>query len=325
MGFCSSAFARLVSEHEPNDGFATATPIACGDTVLCAQGDQNSGDFYSLIVPGGDSTYFRTFHCSIDMNTTVLLYDSSQNLIAYNDNGGPGNYSDLGVFLTQNQRCYLQVVDPGHAFPSDYTLTVSCLFPSVGPHDICSSARQINFFPYYDESSTAGCGSEGGIPSPDVFYQLSLATPGDVYIQVCSEFFNSRVQILSGCVTGFMDDSDAGECQQGADLLSFGLQAQTYYIMVEGTSASQFGDFSIEVRPYLAECPPPTNLKIFNAGGFPLLDWDADPDVNLFLIEQAPDGHGPFEALATTPETFWQDPLGFALTRRFYRVRSVCQ
>lgn len=323
--FCSSAVARIVSEQEPNNGFAQANFIACGDTVLCAQGDVNSGDFYSLLVPGGDSTYFRTFPCEIEMNTVVLLYDSSFNLLGLNNNSGPGYYSDLGVFMTQTQMCYLQVVDPGHTFPGDYTLVVTCHNIEAGPHDLCSSARDVTFFPYYDESSTFGCGNEGGTSSPDVYYRLSLATPGDLYIQVCSESFNARVQVLTGCVTGFMDDSDAGECHLGADLLTFGLQAQTYYIMVEGTSLTQQGDFTIEIRPLLAACPEPTNLSIFDVGGLPFLDWTGDPDADYYLIEQAADGQGPYEAITTTTETFWQDPLGYSLTRRFYRVRSICE
>ena len=323
--FSSSVLARVVSEQEPNNSFAEANEIECGDTVLCASSLPNQGDFFTLVVPGGDSTYFRTFACENDANTFVLLYDSTYNLLALNDDGGPGTYSSLWVFFPQERRCYLQVVDSHNNPPGDYSLSVTCQFVGAGLHDLCSSARQVTFFPYYDESSTYGCGSEAGTAAPDVYYQLTLATPGDLFIQVCSEFFDARVQVLESCVSGFLDDSQTGSCLQGADLPVFGLQAQTYYIMVEGTALNQYGDFSIEILPLLEPCPEPSTLKIFDVGGLPFLDWEGVPEADYYLIEQATNGQGPYEAVATTTETFWQDPIGFSLSRRFYRIRSICE
>lgn len=321
----AAVHARIVSEQEPNNGFAQANLIECGDTVLCAHLDISDGDFFRLFVPGGDSIYFRTFSCGTNENTVILLYDSTYALLGINDDSGPGEFSALGAFLPFNQLCYLQVVDPSGSSTGGYTLTVECMTLQSGPHDLCSAARPVTFFPYYDESSTFGAGSEIGTASPDVFYQLSLATPGDVFIRVCSDGFNARVQLILFCVGGLMDDSFEGNCEQGADLSVFGLQAQTYYIYVEGTAANQSGEFSIEIIPLLQNCPAPQNLIIFSVGGFPFLDWPEVPEADYFLIEQANGGEGPFEALATTTESFWQDPLGFALTRRFYRVRSICE
>lgn len=78
--------------------------------------------------------------------------------------------------------------------------------------------------------------------------------------------FDARVQVLESCVSGFLDDSQTGSCLQGADLPVFGLQAQTYYIMVEGTALNQYGDFSIEILPLLEPCPEPSTLKSSMSG-----------------------------------------------------------
>lgn len=322
----ATVFARIVHESEPNDHFTTADSIACGDTVECAHLDISEGDFYRLTVPGGDSVYFRTLPCEgSNEDTYILLYDSNYGLIAYNDDSGPQEFSTLGVFLPFNQLCYVQVVDPAGNSTGGYDLAVHCQFVPSGPNDLCSQARQVTFWPYYDEGTTFGAGSEIGTAAPDVFYQFTLATPGDIFVQVCSPGFDARVQVLLACGSGLMDDASEGTCELGADLYSFGLQTQTYYLLVEGTSAGQFGEFTIEISPVLGECPTPQELKIFDVGGLPFLDWLDVPEADLYLIEQASNGQGPWEALDLTPETFWQDPVGFGLTRRFYRVRSICE
>lgn len=322
----ATADARIVHESEPNDHFTTADQIACDDTVECAHLDISEGDFYRLTVPGGDSVYFRTLPCEgSNEDTYILLYDSTYSLIAYNDDSGPQEFSTLGVFLPFNQLCYVQVVDPAGNSTGGYNLVVQCQFVPSGPNDYCSNARQVTFWPYYDEGSTFGAGHEIGTPAPDVFYQFTLATPGDIFVQVCSEAFNARVQVLLACGSGLMDDADTGECGLGADLYSYQLQAQTYYLLVEGTTANQFGEFSISIEPLLQPCPEPTELKIFDVGGFPFLDWIDVAEADFYLIEQAPNGQGPFESLDLTTESFWQDPLGFSLTRRFYRVRAICE
>ncbi len=322
----TSAQARIVSETEPNNDFPQANWIACDDTVQCAHLDISDGDFYKLIVPGGDSVYFRTLPCNgSDENTFVLLYDSTHALIDFNNDSGPLRFSTLGVFLPVNQLCYLQVVDPAGQSTGAYNLIVECLSVHSGSNDLCSNARPITFWPYYDEGSTTGAGSEIGTNSSDVFYQLSLATPGDIFVRICAPAFNARVQLLLACGTGLMDDSDEGICGLGADLFIFGLQAQTYYLLVEGISASQFGEFTIEVSQVLQECPVPQQLQIFTVGGAPFLDWLDVPEADYYAIEQSQVSEGPYDIVAITTNSFWEDPIGYGLNRRFYRVRSVCE
>ncbi|MCB9357418.1 MAG: hypothetical protein H6505_02505 [Calditrichaeota bacterium] len=320
-----SSNASILSESEPNNTFAQANFMQCGDTVLCAHLDGHATDFFRFLLPAGDSVYIRTFSCGDDEDTFIVLYDSLFNLLAVDDNSGPGAFSTIAVFPTVTQMCYLQLFDPTGQSTGPYSLTLECTHVQSGPHDLCANARPITFFPYYDESTTFGAGSEGGTAAPDVFYRLSLATPADIFIQVCSEFFDARVQILLQCVSGYMDDASDGSCMQGADLYSYQLEARDYLIIVEGTSATQYGEFSIEVNPVFAECPAPDSLILFTVGDMPFLDWPDVPDASYYLIEGALSGEGPFEAITTTTQSFWQDNTGYAVPRRFYHVRSICQ
>lgn len=322
--FASVSTARIISETEPNDDFQHPNLIECGDTVLCASLDTHA-DFFTFTMYAGDSLYFRTLPCENSENTVILLYDSLFNFLAMNHDGGPQEFSTIAYFPLVSQTAYLQVTELPPPPNGTYNLVYECLHQTAGPHDLCSQARPVSFFPYYDEATTFGAGSEGGTAAPDVYYRLSLATPADIFIRICSEFFDARVQILLGCVTGYMDDSFEGECQLGADLYSYYLQAQDYYIVVEGTSLNQAGDFTIEVYPVLQECPPVPWLTIFSVANAPFLDWPDVPEADLYLIEGALAGEGPFEGIAVSEESFWQDPVGFGVSRRFYRVRSICQ
>jgi len=319
------ARANQVTETEPNGTFQQANLIACGDTVLCAHLDGTGADFFRFLMPAGDSVYLRTLPCETQEATSIVLYDSAMQFIQVDVNDGPQEFSLIGYFSTYAQFCYVQVLNHTGDSYGSYNFVVDCLTQSVGLHDLCSSARPVTFFPYYDESSTAGCGSEGGTAAPDVFYRLSLATPGDVFIQVCSEFFDARVQILTQCVSGYMDDSFEGACQLGADLYSFGLLAQDYYIIVEGTSLTQAGDFSIEVSPVLQECPPVAWLVLGVVANQPFLDWPEVPEADNYVIEAALSANGPFEAQAISSVSYWADPLGFTFPQRFYHVRALCQ
>ncbi len=285
----SLAGARIISETEPNDDFQHPNQLECGDTVLCASLDAQGADFFRFTMYAGDSLYFRTFACENNENTVILLYDSLFNFLLLNHDSGPQEFSTISYFSLVTQTAYLQVTELPTPPNGTYNLTYECMHQTAGPHDLCSQARPVSFFPYYDEGTTFGAASEGGTSAPDVYYRLSLATPADIFVRICSEFFDARVQILTGCVTGFMDDAAEGECQLGADLYSFALQAQEYYIMVEGTSLNQVGDFTIEVYPVLQECPPVPWLTIFTVAGRPFLDWTAVPEADYYLIE----GHYP--------------------------------
>ncbi|MCC6475968.1 hypothetical protein IT157_02845 [bacterium] len=315
----------IVFESESNNDFALADVIQCGDTVQCAGLDaMGSGDFYRFALPPGDSTYLTTFACGASCNTFICLYDASFNLLSADDNGGVGEFSRIGYFCQTASDYYAQVFRAGGGDGS-YSLSLDCISREVGDHDLCSSARDVSFLPYYDEGTTTGALSEAGTAAGDVFYHFSRPYQGNVLVQICSEFFDSRVQLLTHCVGGFGDDSDMGTCQLGADLTLFALQEGDYFLLVEGTSAPQMGDYSIEVSFAVPPCPTVAGLVLGRVGGLPFLDWPTYSEADYYFVEQSTNVDGPFEGLAISYDSYYTDSTGFLQQKRFYQVRAICQ
>jgi hypothetical protein len=206
---------------------------------------------------------------------------------------------------------------------SAYNLICNCRSPEPENFDFCETARVIPQLPYYDEGDTFGRADNGGTPAPDVFYQFTQPILSDIQIEVCAEFFDARVQILGGCLHDFMDDASTG-CQLGATLTSYGVAPGEYYIMVEGTSQFEAGQYSIYVQPSFPECPSPEQVVVFDIGGLPSLDWLDVPEADYYLIRQSTTADGPYQNLDTTFISFYQDPAGFAAQTRFYQVQTVC-
>lgn len=315
----------IVFESELNNEFAQADVIQCDDTVQCAELDAaGSADFFRFNLPPGDSVYFTTFACGLPCNTVLCLYDAAFNLIDTDDDGGEGGFSRLGYFCIASGAYYAQIFRSAGGDGS-YSFSLDCISREVGDHDLCSSARDVSFLPYYDEGTTTGASSEAGTAAGDVFYHFSMPYQGNVLVQVCSEFFDSRVQLLTHCVGGFGDDSDMGTCQMGADLTLFALQEGDYYLLIEGTSALQAGDYSIEVSLALPPCPTVDGLVLGRVGGLPFLDWPTFSEADYYLVEQSANVDGPFEGLAIAFDSYYADSTGLLQQKRFYQVRAICQ
>jgi hypothetical protein len=267
-GACSCvpqfAFAAT-TETEPNNDLSHSNLILCGDTVLCANLPLGDFDHYRFLAPGGDSLYCRTFACGDDHTDTYLVLFSDQNQIIIVDNdGGPMAYSTIGIWVPQTAYFRLRVMrgDQVAAADSTYSLLVSSRTPLSEEFDFCETARVITSMPYFDVGDTFGKTDNIGTDAPDVFYFFHQPVQSDVLLEVCTESFNARVQILDYCMGGYGDDASEG-CQNGATLITYGLLPGDYYILVEGMTALDFGEYTLEVAPYYPECPDPRFLIIF--------------------------------------------------------------
>jgi hypothetical protein len=206
---------------------------------------------------------------------------------------------------------------------TSYSLFCDCRTPAPEDFDLCETARVAPGLPYYDEGDTFGRANNAGTLAPDVFYRFTQPVASDLRIEVCSEFFDARVQMLGSCIGNFMDDASDG-CQLGATLFAFGIAPGDYYILVEGTSLLEAGEYSLEIEPFFPECPAPEQTVLFNIGGLPSLDWQDVAEASYYLIRQSANSEGPFQNLDTTFISFYQDPAGFAAPVRFYQVHTVC-
>jgi hypothetical protein len=216
------------------------------------------------------------------------------------------------------------MVDEAEPFSdSAYCLTLDCQAPSSAPHDLCNQARVVGGIPYQDASSTFGCGSECGRDAPDVWYFISNPVERTLIFSVCMTNFQARVQVMGGCCTQFGDDSEEG-CNDGAILTIPDMPVGDYYIIVEGTDASESGNFIFQVNGETQPCPSPTELTLATIGGYPFLFWEAVTGAVSYIIWQSSDVNGSYEHVGSTTDTYWTDYSGYTGTRCFYRVTAYC-
>ena len=312
-------------EQEPNDDFEQANPIVCGDTIDCAAlnpaGDQ---DYFQFIGQAGDTLIASTFNCEgSNTNTFLSLFDSTEEILATNNNSGEGLFSCIEQILPYDGPYFLRVVEVQPAFDSSYCLKLDCEILSPASHDLCSQARVVSGIPYQDASSTFGCGSECGTDAADVWYFISNPVERTLIFSVCMTNFHARVQVMGGCCTQFFEDSEDG-CGDGAILMMPDMAVGDYYILVEGTGAGEAGDFTFQVNGETQPCPAPTELTLATVGGYPFLFWEAATGAVSYIIWQSSDANGTYEHVGSTTDTYWTDYSGYSGVRRFYRVTASC-
>ncbi len=314
----------LVTENEPNDTFAQANPVQCGDTVFCARlATVTDADNFRFSAIAGDSLYLTTFACSGLTNTFLVLYDQHDSVLAVNDNDGPNDFSSIRWAVTETAEYIARVICGGAAPDSTYSLHINCPHPAPEDYDLCETARTIPALPYYDEGSTSGATNQFGTLAPDVFYRFDNPITRSLHVIVCSDLFDARVQMLGYCIGGEGDDESQG-CNLGADLFTFNLPPGPHTIMVEGTAANQIGDFSLEITAQPTECPTPFPVVIARVGGYPFLDWPQLEGPSYYIVWQSSTMNSEYEHLGTTVFTYFTDSTGFVTPRRFYYVTAVC-
>ncbi|MBU0509362.1 hypothetical protein KKH27_11075 [bacterium] len=314
-----------ISETEPNNDFEHANPVSCGDSVVCATlVPATDFDHYRIHVLSGDSLILRTFPCqNSQTNTLIVLFDDRDSVLAVDDDSGPMWFSQIRYRTPRTADYFVRVLKHPATPDSAYGIVFQCPFGQPEDYDRCETPRIVPSFPYYNEGSTLGQTHQCGTAAPDVFYKFTLPAVSNVFVTVCTDAFDARVQILGGCCRDFLDDADTG-CGLGAELISFNLAAGDYYILVEGTSAGQAGNFSIEVDAALPGCPAPYPVVLTEVGNLPLLDWPEFSTPDYYVIWHSPLAQGPWEHLGVSFLTYFIDSSGFTATRKFYKVTSVC-
>jgi hypothetical protein len=325
------AAPAIVSETEPNNDLQFPNSVQVGDTVYCAGLPQGDLDHFRFLAPGGDSLYLRTFPCNENRTDTwICLFDDNMNIITWDDdNGGPMEFSGVGIWVPHTAYYRLRVMRGSVHFDSTYSLFIDSRTPVPEDYDFCVTARVIHEFPYFDEGDTWGMMDNIGTDAPDVFYRFTQVVTSDVLFEVCSPSFDARVQIIGRCMGDYGDDESVGclgadGLGQGATLVSYDLPPDEYWIVVEGIGEDESGEYTLEVRPYFPPCPTPRNVVVARIGGQPVLDWIDVPEADYYLIQQSSSLDAPFENLGISFESFYEDPAGFSADIRFYQVITIC-
>jgi hypothetical protein len=323
--FTANLQATRVTEQEPNNELTQPNTVICGDTVMCATlHPGNDLDHYRCFVNAGDSIVMTTFTCTGgNTNTFMVLYNDHDSVLATDNNSGPGLFSSIQYLVHQSGYYTLRVMGIAIATDSAYNLFVDCRLPIPDDYDLCTSPRVIDSLPYFNEGTTYGMTSQLGWPAPDVFYLFHNPVTTNYLIEVCTNEFDARVQLMGDCINDYREDESIG-CGLGATLQVFSLPPGDYFIMVEGMSAMQFGDFTISVNAPLPDCPPPEPVVITMIGGLPFLDWPEIQGPSYYIIWQSNNSEGPWEHLGISFLTYYADSLGFTGNKRFYQVTSMC-
>jgi hypothetical protein len=318
-------FAAIIEEQEPNNSSATANLVQCGDTVLCGLlNPPNDVDYFRFWCWQADSIILTSYSCQgSDANTFMVLCNNQDSILAVDDDMGPRWFSDIRYVAPYSGE-YIVWLFRQQSYPdSAYSLAILCPQHLAENYDFCTSPRIIPSLPYYDEGTTLGMTNQCGTAARDVFYQFHNPAQGNLLITVCSDLFDARVQMLGGCCSQYMDEANQG-CNLGAVLASFNVDPGDYYIMVEGTSANQAGNFSIRVEADLPDCPTPGPLIITSIGGYPALDWPELTGPAYYIVWYCASENGVYDHLGTTFFTYFIDSTGYSGLKRFYKVTSMC-
>jgi hypothetical protein len=327
--FAALSLARVcpafVQEHEPNDLWAQANAVVCGDTVVCGTLPGNDTDAFRFGVMAGDSIVLTTFACDgSHTNTLLALCDPDDSLLTVNDYGGQEAFA--GVHWRASESGDYTVYVYRHPATPDctYSLLVNCPHFVPEAYDLCTTPRLVPGFPYFEENGTTrGMTSQCGNASPDVFYRFQNPATATLRVQVCTNQFDARVQLVQGCCTDYLDDASTG-CGLGATLVTYNLPPGEYNVLVEGTTAAAAGPFSLEITAELPPCPAPGPVVLATIGGYPFLDWPELDGPSYYVVWQSPSVDGIWEHVGTTFFTYFVDSTGYTASRRFYHVTAVC-
>lgn len=232
-----------------------------------------------------------------------------------------------------------------------------CVNTPVGPppaHDGCATAQALtcgvpfignNTLATNDVLPPSTCGSSGSIATyKGVWFTVTPGTSGPITIDACGTYFDSYLRVYTGdcaTLTCFQNTSGIGYADGGcptgegsqfnASKLTFtGVANQTYYILLTGYSATQYGEYNI-----VAICPKectsaPTGGSVTNITSSTAdIGWTAS-------VPPPTDGYEYYFSTSATPPTSSTIPSGSAagtsatlinltpVTTYYVWVRSYC-
>jgi hypothetical protein len=135
--------------YEPDNSLSAAKPIANGQTQIRSINAAANTDYARFSVGGLGARNVRLETAGTSGDTQLWLYKGNGSLVAYNDNGGVGNFSRIVVASLAPGTYYVRIREYGNngVIPF-YTLAASWtaasqLVDAYEPDDVSSSAKPI--------------------------------------------------------------------------------------------------------------------------------------------------------------------------------------
>jgi hypothetical protein len=213
-----------IAEVEPNDVFSAGSgPLTGGDQgqgVIAASTDV---DFWVLNV-----NVLGQWVMNTDAGTAPALTDSKLYLygpdgstqIGYDDDSGPGYYSQITYNFTATGTYYLKVIPYSASYSGSYVLNIAAPLPPPA-NDTCAGAIEIPATTgFFVDTTTAGAINDYALTSAgctgyttaggDIVYKINLYPTHEVTLTWDPVTFDAALYVLTNC-------ADLASCVAGAD------------------------------------------------------------------------------------------------------------
>lgn len=273
----------------------TGTNDVCPGPQLLAVGDvidpadfsvTTDDDWYQLQITAADLNTPITIGsdvstgCSTGIDTYLYLFSDCATQLAYDDDSGPGLYSQLTYTFTTPGIYNIKMQSYAHSYTGCYKLFVSGPVPPPPPpvNDQCSGALLLGDCDHptgdvtgdltaanndYDPGS-GGCATGYNEAGKDVAYVLNLNAGDHINLLYTGNNFDAAIYIITDC------SNPAGTCVAGADA-SYNVEtvsytaanSGTYYVIADAYGTGAGGTFTLHYEltcagPSGACCNPTT-------------------------------------------------------------------
>jgi len=248
-GFNTSNFGNfsLAISCITNDVCEGATPVACGETVVGTTldntdtgGNPAPDEWYSFTGTVGDITV-SLCDGGTSYDSFLRVFDAcGGNEITFNDDAC-GLQSEL-TFTSDGTTTYYIMVEGYDTFLGNFSLAISCV-----TNDECAGAIAIACGDTVVGTTTDNTDTGGSSDSLDEWYSFT-GTVGEITISLCDggTDYDSQLSVYHAC-DGVLIANNNDFCGLQSELTFISDGATTYYIVVEGFSSSDAGNFSLAI------------------------------------------------------------------------------
>ena len=292
VGALAAVAPQVASAASPHDNFGSPRNVPPGFGSNNISDTSQPGEPAHAGVAANHSVWFRYANttakdltvqvdtCGSATDTVISAYEEAPDFaslvsIGEDDDGGAGDpgctAGDSKITFTADAgAAYLFALDSKFAgSPGSYQFIIRAQPPNANFADAVTltgtsgSATASNFF----AGAEAGEPAHAGLPAANsAWYSFTSAGTGTITVDACASLIDTRLAVYTGnavnALTPVASNDDTAGCGFGdtASRVEFAAAAgQTYRIAVDGKSASDLGQFHIDVEG------PPTNDLFANA------------------------------------------------------------
>lgn len=309
-------------------------------TSLPYSDSKNTNNFTNTVGNSSNDAFYQVSFTSNLNNVTIStngssydtylrVYDSSQNQIYYDDDGGEGTRAELTNINFLANTIYYICVEGYSSNNGQYMLNVFL------QGDNFESAIPITSIPYNATGNTNYYSNTIGNNSNDVFYIFNNPnTYNNVTISLNNSDYDSYLRVYNADQTQILYNDDGGN-GTNAQLTGISFEANTdYFICIEGYSSNN-GNYVLNLTGdiYVATPKSVENIEIIYIEGMIMLAWDevtldvndnpVTPDLyNVYVSATGNEGSYVFDG-STDENDYVVSPGDYAFNPVFFKVTAI--